>query len=444
MHKLSRKDQILIGLTLFSMFFGAGNLIFPPTLGAQAGRLAIPAFLGFALSAVGLPILGVAAVARTGGLPVLAGRVGKPFAAVFTMLIYLSIGPCLAIPRTAGTSFEMAVPPFLPDSSLLPWLRTGYSVLFFGLALLLALHPNRLRDWLGKRLAPVLLALIAVLFFGSLFAGMHGTVAPQPAYTAAPVIRGFLDGYQTMDAMAALIFGIVLAMNIQSSGLTETPDIVRATIRAGWLAGGLFLAVYGSLTYLGVLTAAICPVSPDANGAQLLTAMARQLFGKAGQGILAAIFVIACLNTCTGLICCCAAYFHELFFKLSYRAWACLFAVVSAVIANAGLSSILKFSVPILTALYPVAIVLIFLAFLPAKWAQTTRIYPLAAGFTAVFGVISALEGAGFPLPAVTTLYNRLPLAGHGLGWAVPAAFGALLGATLFRRRGTDADAKNM
>ena len=127
----------------------------------------------------------------------------------------------------------MAVPPFLPDSSLLPWLRTGYSVLFFGLALLLALHPNRLRDWLGKRLAPVLLALIAVLFFGSLFAGMHGTVAPQPAYTAAPVIRGFLDGYQTMDAMAALIFGIVLAMNIQSSGLTETPDIVRATIRAG-------------------------------------------------------------------------------------------------------------------------------------------------------------------------------------------------------------------
>jgi LIVCS family branched-chain amino acid:cation transporter len=429
MTRLSRRDQLVIGLTLFSMFFGAGNLIFPPTLGAQAGTAAPAAFLGFALSAIGLPVLGVAAVARTGGLPVLAGRVGRRFSAVFVLLIYLSIGPCLAIPRTASTSFEMAVTPFAGASPWLWLLRTGYSAVFFGAALAMALRPNRLREWLGKRLAPLLLLLIAVLFFGSLFSGLGGAAAPLPAYTAAPAFKGFLDGYQTMDAMAALIFGIVLAMNIRSCGVSETNAVVGATIRAGWLAGGLFALVYGALTWLGTLTGASCGVPADANGAALLTALASRLFGRGGQIILAAIFVIACLNTCTGLVCCCAEYFSGLFPRLSYRAWAVAFAVVSAVIANAGLDAILKFSIPVLLFLYPLAIVLIFLAFLPAAFADRTHLYPVCAGFTAAASLIEVLAGQGVPLPAFLTAFcAALPLAGQGLGWVSAAVSGALIG----------------
>lgn len=428
MEKLDRKAQLVIGLTLFSMFFGAGNLIFPPTLGAQAGTAAPAAFLGFAVSAIGLPVLGVAAVARTGGLPALAGRVSRWFSSLFVLLIYLSIGPCLAIPRTAGTSFEMAVTPFLADQSRLGVLRTAYSVVFFGAALAMALHPTRLRDWLGKRLSPILLALIAVLFFGCVFSGLSGGTAPLASYTHAPVLVGFLNGYQTMDAMAALIFGIVLAMNIRSFGVTDTGAVVRSTIKAGWLAGVLFALVYGALTYTGVLTAANADVAADANGAALLTAAASLLFGRGGQIILAAIFVIACLNTCTGLICCCAEYFHERWPRFSYTAWAWAFAVVSGLIANVGLDAILKFSVPVLLFLYPAAIVLIFLAFLPARLAEQTHLFPCCVGFTTAASLIFVLESLGLTLPGVTAAAGALPLAAEGIGWVCPALAGAALG----------------
>ena len=279
MSKLSKKDRIFIGITLFSMFFGAGNLIFPPFLGLQAGRLVIPAFLGFAVSAIGLPVLGVAAVARSGGLPKLAGRVSGWFAAVFTMLIYLSIGPCLAIPRTAGTSFEMAVTPFVGTVS--PWMRAAYSVVFFGAALALALHPLKLVDWLGKRLAPVLLALIAILFIGCLVTRGNVPGEPAAAYANAAAVQGFLDGYQTMDAMAALIFGIVMAANIRARGVSKDQEVVRVTINAGLLTGVVFALVYGALTFIGATRG----TAGMENGAAVLSATARSLFGTAGTVI---------------------------------------------------------------------------------------------------------------------------------------------------------------
>jgi len=424
MKQLSRREQLLIGVTLFSMFFGAGNLIFPPYLGYLAGRAALPAFLGFAVSAIGLPILGVAAVARTDGLEQLAGRVGKRFSAVYTMLIYLSIGPCLAIPRTASTSFEMAVTPFLPHPA--PWLLMIYSAAFFAAALALALHPTRLVDLLGKRLAPALLILIAVLAVSGAIRGLSGASAPAAAYTSAPAVQGFLDGYQTMDAIAALVFGVVLAMNIRSRGVTERPAVVGVTIRAGWVAAAVFAAVYGALTWLGASGAA---ASGAENGAQALTFVARGLLGRTGQVILAAIFVIACLNTCVSLICCCAEYFHGLLPRLSYAAWAVIFAACSAVLSNAGLNAILKFSVPVLGCLYPIAIVLIALAFLPENFHVThPLLYPLTAALTGVVSVTAALKDAGIALPGLAALAARLPLYGRGLGWLLPAVVGAALG----------------
>jgi LIVCS family branched-chain amino acid:cation transporter len=415
MNKLSRKDQIFIGITLFSMFFGAGNLIFPPFLGLQAGSSVLPAFAGFAVSAIGLPVLGVAAVARSHGLPVLAGRVSRYFAAVFTMLIYLSIGPCLAIPRTASTSFEMAVTPFA--GTVLPWMRAAYSVVFFAAALILALRPLKLVDRLGKRLAPVLLALIAVLFLGCLFTGGAAPGQPAPSYVAAPAVQGFLDGYQTMDAMAALIFGIVLAANIRVRGIKEDDGVVSVTIRAGFIAGLLFATVYGALTYIGVSRG-----KPDmTNGAELLSQTASHLFGTLGMVIVGAIFVIACLNTCIGLICCCAEYFNQLFPRMSYAAWAVFFAVISTVIANAGLNAILKFSVPILTALYPMAIMLIALAFLPASLQGRRLLYPLAVGAAGIFSILAALDASGIVLPCLTDVTRKMPLTPSGWDGFYPA-----------------------
>ena len=322
---------LLVGFTLFSMFFGAGNLIFPPDLGAKAGTNFWPAFLGLTISAVGLPVAGVIAVARADGLDKLAGRVHPVFAQVFMILIYLSIGPCLAIPRTASTSFAMLTP--LLGSSA--GLQLGYSVLFFGTAFLVALRPDRLTRWLGRLLCPCLLVLILILFGGCLLhplAAQYG--APTDAYSSAVILQGVLYGYQTMDALAALNFGAVIAMNIRAQGVAREQDVQRSAIRAGLVAGGLLLAVYAMLGHAGALTGAAVPGL--ATGAEVLTVLAERLFGKAGLVLLAAIFMLACFNTCVGLIACVGEYFHTLLPRIPYPALAAFFAVASMLICQSG------------------------------------------------------------------------------------------------------------
>ncbi|EDM99626.1 branched-chain amino acid transport system II carrier protein [Pseudoflavonifractor capillosus ATCC 29799] len=429
MKELKGKELLLVGFTLFSMFFGAGNLIFPPFTGAQAGTATWIAFAGLAVSAVGFPILGVVAVARSGGLDKLAGRVSTRFAAVFTFLIYLSIGPCLAIPRTASTSFEMAVTPFLGESAPAGMLQLIYSVLFFAAALALALQPERLTDRLGKVLCPILIALIVVLFVGCLVKPVGGYTVPTGNYTGNQAVRGFLDGYQTMDTIAALNFGIIIALNIKARGVEQEKSVVRGTIRAGWIAGAMLLVIYAMLAHIGAMAGGAFPGA--ANGAEILTKMVPAVFGTWGSAILAAVFVIACFNTCVGLISCCSEYFCGLFPRISYRWWAVFFAVVSMAVSNAGLNMILKVSVPVLNAIYPVAIVLILLSFCQ-KWLEGLRyVYPMAILFTGVSSVLSALRGASLLPSGVAELLVKAPLASMGLGWVIPAVLGAAIGILL-------------
>ena len=413
---------MLVGFTLFSMFFGAGNLIFPPDLGAKAGANLWPAFLGLAISAVGLPVAGVIAVARADGLDKLAGRVHPVFAQVFMILIYLSIGPCLAIPRTASTSFAMLTP--LLGSSA--GLQLGYSVLFFGVAFLVALRPDRLTRWLGSLLCPCLLVLILILFGGCLLHPLAAQyAAPTETYRSAVVLQGVLYGYQTMDTLAGLNFGAVIALNIRARGVTESRAVESGTIRAGLLAGGLLLAVYAKLSHAGAQTGAVCPGL--ATGAEVLTALAQQLFGRAGLVLIAAIFVIACFNTCVGLIACVGQYFHQLLPRIPYPALAAFFAAASMLVSNLGLAAIIRLSIPVLNAIYPAAIVLILLSFLPGL-EQHRAVYPLCVGLTALQSIAAAL-----PLGALSAVANALPLGSIGFGWVLPALAGLAGGLLLSR-----------
>ena len=429
MKKLSGKRQALVGFTLFSMFFGAGNLIFPPGVGAQAGTLTWPAMLGMAFSAVGLPVLGVVAVARSGGLAALGNRVHPLFSRVFTILAYLSIGPCLAIPRTASTSFEMAVPPFAGPDAPLGLLQLLYSLVFFAAALWVALRPEKLTDRLGKVMCPILILLIVVTFVGCLVNPLEGYGPPQDAaYAANPVAKGFLDGYQTMDTIAALVFGIIISLNIRAMGMEREEDVVKSTVRAGWIAGAMLLAVYSMLAHVGALSGGAFP--GVANGAVVLTNIVPALFGKTGSLLLAAIFVIACFNVCVGLISSCGEYFSLLWPRLSYRGWAAMFAVVSMAIANAGLDLILRISVPVLGAIYPVAIVLIALSFFQKRLAEHRCAYSVPVAVTGVCSVLFALKDLGVPIP----LLDAVPLASIGLGWVIPALLGILVGVLLPER----------
>ena len=418
--KLSGRNLLLVGFTLFSMFFGAGNLIFPPHLGAQAGATLWPAFAGLAVSAIGLPIAGVVAVARAGGLDKLASRVHPLFAPVFTVLVYLSIGPCLAIPRTASTSFQMLVPLVGGGAGL----QLIYSVLFFTAAFCVALHPDKLTDLLGRILCPCLIGLIVVLFAGCLAHPLTAHyAAPSAEYVSLPAAQGILYGYQTMDTLAGLNFGAVIALNIRARGITEGPAVERGTIRAGFIAGGLLLAVYVMLGHAGAQTGAVHPGL--ATGAEVLTALAQDLFGRAGLVLVAAIFVIACFNTCVGLIACVGQYFHQLLPRIPYPAIAALFAAASMLISNLGLAGIIRLSTPVLNAIYPAAIVLITLSFVPGL-ERRRAVYPLCVGCTAVQSIAAAL-----PLGPLSTLANALPLAGLGFGWVLPAAAGFIIGILL-------------
>ena len=427
------KNKILIGITLFSMFFGAGNLIFPPFLGAEAGTSGWLAFVGLSFSAVCFPILGVVAVTLSGGADRMANRVHPMFSVVFISALYLAIGPCLAIPRTSGTSFSMAVVPFMPDgiSAVIPQLL--YSVVFFGAATAVAMHPEKLTEYLGKRLTPILLVLIIVLFAAGVImtAGGNGVLdasgaEPAELYVKGAAVQGFLDGYQTMDTLAALNFGMIVALNIQAKGIKKEKAVIKETISAGWIAGALLLAVYGMLTYVGKISG--ITFAGAANGTEVLVDMAGILFGKMGTIILGVIFVIACFNTCVGLFSCCGKYFTEIFPKISYRGWVFVFAFVSMVISNVGLDMILKYSVPVLNAIYPMAILLIVLALVHRWLGRFRSIYPWTAALCGISSVFIVLDQNGIIIPGVTALIKMLPAYEAGFGWLLPTFVGAAAG----------------
>lgn len=437
--KLSIQNLLLVGFTLFSMFFGAGNLIFPPDLAARAGTEMVPAMAGFLISAVGLPVLGVAAVAISGGLEKLAGKVGKRFSLLFTLTAYLAIGPFLAIPRTASTSFEMTLLPILTGAgvhlgdylghtgiTIQFFAQLGYSFVFFAVALLLAVHPETLSERLGKVTCPALLVLIAVLFTGRLIWPMNGVGETAAEFASGAAVRGFMEGYQTMDTLAALNFGIIISLNIRNKGISREDSVIRETVKAGLVAGIMLSLVYGALAHIGGPVGGLA--GEGANGARILTFVAGDLFGVSGMMILGVIFFIACLNTCVGLICCCSQYFSTLIPGVSYRVWTVIFAVVSLLISSAGLDRILKYSVPVLNAVYPVAIVLIVLAFMEQFTGKRIWVYRLSILFTAAVSIVWTMDQASIAVSGLTAAVRLLPGYASGLGWLLPAVIGGLLG----------------
>ena len=393
--KLCPRHLLLIGVTLFSMFFGSGNLIFPSYIGYQAGTSAPFAFAGFALSAVVLPVLGVAAVARCGGLDRLCERVHPRFSQVFSIIIYLCIGPMLAIPRTASTSYSMFT--FLTDrlhGSFLgipvPMLaQVLFSLLFFTAATAAANRPERLKDLLGRHMTPVLLVLILILFAAGLLHPSLPAAAAADGWNRQPFLKGFTEGYQTMDTMAAVVFGIIIAINIRALGVEENSSVVRETMRGGVIAGLFLCGVYGMLTFLGARSGSL--VQGAQNGTEILTALCREFFGGTGAVLLALIFFIACFNVCVGLICSCSRFFAEQFPALSFRQWKLGITAWSFVVSILGLNLILAISSPILSVIYPVAIAIILVNLLPfsvlkKSWLQRAIVLlALASGIASIW-----------------------------------------------------------
>ena len=418
--KLGKKDLSVVSVMLFALFFGAGNLIFPPFLGQNAGDQTLPAMLGFLATAVILPVLGVVVVARFDGLEKLGQQVGRRFALVFTVLIYLSIGPGLGIPRAASVPFEMAVAPYLPVGASTGLWMAVYSLLFFLVALWLCLNPGKLVDRIGRVLTPTLLTLLTLLFVCFLFRGQVQVAPAQESYGSAPLLKGFSEGYNTMDTIAALNFGLVISTTLGTFGLTEKKDRMRYTVLAGVLAGSILALVYVMLSYMGMCSSGVYDIQE--NGAWTLRCIVYQVFGAPGAVLLAAIFTLACLTTCVGLINSISQYFSTLFRQISYKKWVYIITFFSFLVCNLGLSMILSISIPVLNAVYPVAIVLILLGLSHGLWKGNSYVYPMTVSGTGVLSVLYALDEAGLPLGVMGGLLHKLPLYGLGFGWVWTAA----------------------
>ena len=436
---LTAKQSLTVGVALFSMFFGAGNLILPPLLGLKAGEQSVPAMLGFLVTAIGLPVAGIVAVALSGTARELAGRVHPRFASLFVGAVYLSIGPCLAIPRTSTTAFEMIVP-LLPEDVSTTIALLVFSLVFFATAYVLAMHPGGATRLLGRVTGPLLIALIVVVVVSAVLVPSGAVAHVQAPYDKSAVIQGALTGYQSMDLLASLTFGLVIAESISNMGVKDSGGVAREVSRAGLIAGVLMALIYCGFAWVG---ASLGSVMPDAsNGAEILSKSAELHFGTAGTVVVAAIFLLACLNVCIGLITCCGTYFAETygadnadargpFSHVPYRAWAFAFAAFSCVLSNFGLNTILAFSVPLLGALYPLAIALVVLGLLQRAYGAGRLVWIWTIGVTGVVSVSFALRDA--LAPTLWMPLDVLPLATDGLGWIVPAVAGALIGATCAR-----------
>lgn len=436
--QLNLKQRILVAGTLFGMFFGAGNLIFPVHLGQLAGRNVVPAMVGFIITAVGIPILGVAAIGSThsDGLQSLANKVGKGYGYALTCLLYLTIGPFFAIPRCATTSFTTGIVPMLKEGSSEKLALLLFSLLFFALVLFFSLRPANITVWIGKIINPLFLIFLAVLVIAALIhpGAAVSTVQPDSAYESGVLFSGFIEGYGTMDAIAGLAFGIVVIDIIHSMGVTEDSAVAKDVLLSGILTGILMALIYIATILMGAQSRGLFEISE--NGGIALAQISGYYLGTAGNIVLALTITFACLKTSIGLVTSCADAFVRMFPKgLSYRTWACIFSVFSFVVSNFGLSRIIDYSLPVLMFLYPLAITLILLALFGRFFGHDRSVYVCVTIFTgcsALFDLIKTLPAgvrASLHLDAaVAAAAKVLPWFSLNLGWVVPAVLGLLLG----------------
>ncbi len=446
--RLTIRQKILVAGTLFGMFFGAGNLIFPVHLGQMAGRNALAAIIGFIITAVGIPIFGVAAIGVThsDGLQTLSSRVGKGYGIFFTSLLYLTIGPLFAIPRCATVSFTTGVAPMLGENAP-EWLYLLiFSAVFFAFVLFFSLRPGKITLWIGKIINPLFLIFFAVLMLAALLSpgASISAVEPTEAYQADAFFPSLIEGYGTMDAIAGLAFGIVVIDVIRRMGIEDDDAIAKDVLSSGILTGALMALIYVVSIVVGAQSRGLFELSE--NGGIALTQIAVHYLGSAGRLILAVTITFACLKTSIGLVTACAETFAKMTDgRISYRSLAILFTIFSFAVSNIGLSAIIEYSIPMLMLIYPPAIALILLAFTGRLFGHDRSVYiatMIGTWAAAIFDCMKTLPASVRTALRLDTLVDAaagfLPLFDKNLGWLLPALIGFAAGMAIhLSRRGS-------
>lgn len=437
MKKLNGRDLLALGFMTLALFLGAGNIIYPPLFGLQQGANTWYFACGFLITAVGLPVLTIVALARVNGtIQVLSQPIGRVCSVVFAVVCYLAVGPLFATPRTATVSYEIGVQPFLSSSVQgSRWPLAIYSLCYFLVTMVVSFYPGRLLDTVGKVLAPV--KVIAILFLGGsafvMSAYLKNSVSlSRPGDTAFGVVSsGISNGYLTMDTLGALVFGIVIVRAIQSRGVTDKGLVTRYAIMAGLMAGLGLAVIYIMLFRLGIDSQQIAPGAET--GAQVLSLYVNHVFGIIGNFILAFLIIIACMVTSVGLTCACGEYFGRLL-NQSEKLITVIMVIFSMIVSNLGLKELIRFSEPLLYGLGPLCVVLVLLSLGNRFWHSRRCVIVPGMIAALLFGIAQAVRAVDWSAPMFAgtwlakmpdlsaNVLGSWPLYSYKLEWVMPIA----------------------
>lgn len=429
-------DTLGLGFMTFAFFLGAGNLIFPPFAGLLAGENMMPAMVGFLFTAVGMPLIGLIAVAKSNGK--VMGLL-PPFAAIMlAVAIYLIIGPAFAAPRTSLVAFEIGARPFIshPDTMIsigglsLNLAQLIYTLCFFCITLLLSIFPGKLLDSVGKILTPILIFLLVGLAISVLVFPGADIGEPVGEYASSPLVKGVIEGYNTMDTLASVIFGMLIIDILRKKGITDSVSQTRYLVHAAIIAAAGLAFVYISLFYLGAVAGDVAKGAE--NGGQILTHYVTSEFGFIGVVLLGSVVTLACLTTAIGLVTACAEYFNEIVPKVSYRVWAIITTIICALVANIGLTQLIQISIPVLVTIYPVVIALVAMTFLTEKLANPALSQKIVLSVAMLFGIMDGLKVAGIDM----SVMDFMPLYKEGMAWLLPTSIAIV--ACLFLKQKVD------
>ena len=410
---MNRKKEVLIlGFALFAMFFGAGNLIFPPSLGIDMGKDWLVAGIGFLLTGVGLPLLGVLAFTKVGRLEDFSVKISSRFNTLYCTALVFVIGPLFAIPRTGSTTFEMGVLPSFPNVNPLV-LSIITSIAFFGITLILVIKESKITDIIGKFLTPIILIILAAIAF----LGITGNIGtPVDKNITGVFAKGFVSGYQTMDALASVIFGVVIVKGLEGKGIVEEKE-QRYFLSGSALIAAIGLGlIYFSLMYLGARVSGVGAFSTTSAALYL----AEITLGSAGKIAFGICVATACLTTSVGLVAIASDWFAR-FTPISYKMWSVIICVFSGVMAIGGVDFIIKLSIPVLCILYPVTIILILLNVFGVKHVL---VYRTATYTTLVVIILEEVFSKILHVTPVTNFLAKIPMAESGFVWVVPCLAG--------------------
>lgn len=418
----------VIGLMLLSMFLGAGNIIFAPKLGQLAGTNTWVAMIGFLITGVGLVLLAIISLAISGGtVEKLAGLVGKKFGIIFSVLLFLTLGPIYVIPRTTSVVYEVSILPsissFNMNTSIILFI---FSVIFIALTVWLSMTPGKFVDRLGRIITPVFGGLLVILIVKSFITPMGSIGAPQEPYLDNIFLKGFVEGYYTMDVLAAFVFGGIFIKAIANEGITAKKDVSTTFIKAGIITVVGLALLQLSMAWIGATS--VDAIGMGENGGEILAWSSKQLFGNIGLLMIGTVVFLTGITTNIACLSSVAEYFERQFPRYTYKQWIYILAFGSLVITNFGLATILELASPVLLLLYPIAIALIVLTFTHKAFNGYQAVYVGTITGVGFVAVLDALKEAGIAVNFIDQTFAFIPLFANGAGWITTGLIGAVIG----------------